>query len=279
MNRSAEGDRGHQIGDGRGHADSYLICATPRTGSTLLCGLLESTGVAGHPESYFRRQDEQSWADRWGVKGSGDGTFGFDDYLEATMSAGRTANGVFAVRVMWGTLNEVVIKLGSIHSDVAGSDVGLLNRAFGITRFIHLGRDDVVGQAVSWVRAEQTGVWQEIDRSRPVEAGREPPDPQFDVDRIHDLVQTIDAHNDAWQKWFTSAGVRPHVVRYEDVVADPVGSDPWHSRFPGARRATRGRDPCTTQAVGRWAQPRWVDRYRTLRPSAGRPTTPRPAQP
>ena len=31
--------------------DSYMICSTPRTGSTLLCELLESTGVAGRPES------------------------------------------------------------------------------------------------------------------------------------------------------------------------------------------------------------------------------------
>src|SRR3954470_5825583 len=32
---------------------SYLVCATPRSGSTLLCHLLDQTGVAGHPEEYF----------------------------------------------------------------------------------------------------------------------------------------------------------------------------------------------------------------------------------
>ncbi len=32
---------------------SYLVCATPRSGSTLLCKLLGQTGVAGHPEEYF----------------------------------------------------------------------------------------------------------------------------------------------------------------------------------------------------------------------------------
>jgi len=30
---------------------SYVVCATPRSGSTLLCELLKSTGVAGHPVS------------------------------------------------------------------------------------------------------------------------------------------------------------------------------------------------------------------------------------
>src|SRR4051794_11021098 len=31
----------------------YLVCATPRSGSTLLCELLTSTGVAGRPAEYF----------------------------------------------------------------------------------------------------------------------------------------------------------------------------------------------------------------------------------
>src|SRR6267142_4337583 len=32
---------------------SYLVCATPRSGSTLLCEALSNTGLAGRPEEYF----------------------------------------------------------------------------------------------------------------------------------------------------------------------------------------------------------------------------------
>src|SRR3954468_249168 len=32
---------------------SYLVCATPRSGSTLLCEALCNTGVAGRPAEYF----------------------------------------------------------------------------------------------------------------------------------------------------------------------------------------------------------------------------------
>src|SRR3954467_13591327 len=32
---------------------SYLVCATPRSGSTLLCELLAATGVAGRPAEHF----------------------------------------------------------------------------------------------------------------------------------------------------------------------------------------------------------------------------------
>ena len=32
---------------------SYLVCATPRSGSTLLCEALINTGLAGHPKEYY----------------------------------------------------------------------------------------------------------------------------------------------------------------------------------------------------------------------------------
>src|SRR5215218_666735 len=34
---------------------TYFVCATPRSGSTLLCKSLAATGVAGKPEEYFER--------------------------------------------------------------------------------------------------------------------------------------------------------------------------------------------------------------------------------
>src|SRR3954464_7122438 len=34
-------------------ASPYLVCATPRSGSTLLCETLRATGVAGNPLEHF----------------------------------------------------------------------------------------------------------------------------------------------------------------------------------------------------------------------------------
>jgi len=198
--------------------DSYLICATPRTGSSLLCGLMDSTGVAGHPESYFRRPDEQQWATRWGIVSPSDGTFSYADYVRAAIGAGRTANGVFAARIMWGTLDEVVARLACVYPDLAGSAVALLDRAFGRTRYVYLRRGDVVAQAVSLLRAEQTDVWFETaqDHQQPHQ------EPRYDFDLIGERVRLINEHNAAWREWFASAGIRPHVVRYEELDAAPV---------------------------------------------------------
>lgn len=44
---------------------SYLICATPRTGSNFLCENLQAVGVAGRPDDYF--WNPPFWQQQWGV--------------------------------------------------------------------------------------------------------------------------------------------------------------------------------------------------------------------
>ena len=202
-----------------GHIDSYLICATPRTGSSLLCGLLASTKVAGQPESYFREPDEQLWAARWDIVCSSDGVFEYSEFVRAALAAGRTANGVFAARIMWGTLDHLVDRLVAVHPAPAGGALDLLNQAFGHTEFVYLHRDDVLAQAVSRHRAEQTNVWHRTDQEESKQPEKEP---RFDFDQVCKLVQTIEEQNSAWRAWFASVGIQPHMVRYEDLDTDPV---------------------------------------------------------
>jgi trehalose 2-sulfotransferase len=243
-------------------AESYLICATPRTGSSLLCGLLASTAVAGRPESYFRQPDECAWADQWGIARSPDGGFRYGEFVAGALAAGRTDNGVFAARVMWGTLDEVVEKLGTVYPDVAGDDLGLLHRAFGPVRFIYLRRRDLLAQAVSWLRAEQTNVWYQTDGSHQTRPERPP---HFDLGRIQGISQVIEEHNAAWEQWFASVGAQPHRVFYEDLDADPVGVthgvlDSLGLELPPGRtivaRHRRLADEINSQ---------WIDRYRRER--------------
>lgn len=203
--------------------DSYFVCGTPRTGSSLLLGLLESTGVVGRPQAYFREPDESLWAERWRVPRSADGGFDYAEYVRAALAAGRTGNGVFGAKLMWGTLDELVAKLGGVFPDLAGDDARLLERAFGRTGFVFLRRADVVAQAVSWLRAEQTGTWY-IGGNGEIGGGAGTGEPPcFDAGRIGRLVEVIGEHNMAWEAWFASAGVRPHRVSYEELDADMAG--------------------------------------------------------
>lgn len=246
-----------------------MICGTPRSGSTLLCALLDSTGVAGHPESYFRRPGEENWARRWGIDVSPDGTFDFPAYVRAALAVGSTPNGVFAARVMWGTMTELAGRLRGRYPDAGAGDRDVLERALETTRYVYLWREDVLRQAISLVRARQTGFWHdtgEPDRPGPWQPQLEqlPPeeDPRYDAAAIGEHVREIGEHNAAWRAWFAAAGISPHPVRYEDLAADPVGVtrgilDFLQLDLPPGRVITA---PNRRLADG--ITQRWIERYR-----------------
>ena len=195
--------------------DGYMICATPRSGSTLFCQYLASTGVAGVPASYFRKENLHEYAELWKILRP-DGSYDFADYLEATRKVGSTRNGVLALRIMWSSLKEVMAYLARLYPDLADNEVTLLERAFGRLKFIYLRREDVVAQAISLYRASQTGYWH-IDEGQ---APEQPP--AFDFDAINSLVDELHRDNLDWQSWFGRVSIRPMPVIYEDFAADPT---------------------------------------------------------
>jgi trehalose 2-sulfotransferase len=191
---------------------SYALCGTPRTGSTLLCSLLSSTGVLGRPESYFREPDEVAWATRFGLATEGGRVRDYRAFVSAARSAGTSENGVFGVRIMWGSLERVIGGLGGVPGE---PDLPILEEALGPLTFVHLRREDVTEQAVSWCRAEQTGYWQQGDI-----ATREP---HQDIRRMELLMKTIRKYNAAWRAWFDAEGVEPLSITYEQLVGDRRG--------------------------------------------------------
>ena len=231
----------------------------------MLCGLLASTGVAGKPESYFRVPDVLGYAQRWALDVEPDGSLSFRDFVRAAVAAGSTANGVFGARVMWGTMDDIVQNLRGTDGDASEPDRAILERALGRTRFVHLRREDVLAQAVSWTRAEQTGYWQESDS---VVGG---PAPRFDhamIDRSLDLIRR---HTALWRGWFEAQGVTPLSVSYEELVTDVTGVTRsilrWLGLDPGVGHAP-------TPATHRQADDlnaEWIERYRALPSRMERP--------
>lgn len=70
-----------------GRFDSYVLCTSPRSGSTLLCSLLAATGLSGNPKSYFHRPSVKSWASNLGTPPERQGTE--LDYARAVVDAAR----------------------------------------------------------------------------------------------------------------------------------------------------------------------------------------------
>jgi LPS sulfotransferase NodH len=209
--------------------------------------------VPRHGRAPRCRQGLRGYADQWGIARSADGGFRYADYLREALAAGRTGNGVFAARIMWETLDELVTALRTLHPDVPGGGVSLLRHAFGRVRFVYLRREDVVAQAASLLRAEQTNVWHD-----PVQETKPEPDREAEFD--------FDQHNAAWRQWFSSAGVEPFPVRYDELATDPAGTarrvlDFLELAVPSGRELAVGHrrlaDELSTQ---------WITRYQAELP-------------
>jgi trehalose 2-sulfotransferase len=226
---------------------SYLVCATPRSGSTLLCNSLEATGLAGRPREYFealketglpRRPREYFWElrspevlrllpadselDRDAQRTP---SWSRDDYgrhLDSALSEGMTPNGVFGAKLMWSYFNDFLALMRGIPRFAGLGDGSLLNAAFPELRYVFVSRSDKVRQAVSLWRALQTLVWQkdtDVGAEQPAEQR-----PVYSFDAIGHLLDQLRRHEDAWRGFFFRIGQRPLSLYYEDIAGDLEGS-------------------------------------------------------
>jgi len=237
---------------------SYLVCATPRSGSTLVCHALEETGVAGRPEEYFealrhsgrpRRPEEyflgvedQSIRDHLGERSVGNepqprsplwSRAAYDRYLEWAFETGTTENGIFGAKLMWGYFGEFVSLLRNIpaYRDVPLAE--LLPTVFPDLTFVRVVRANKVRQAVSLWKAVQTATWREDqasagtvsieeDGSPPYRSFIEEHRPQlrFHYKAIDHLLQQLLVEEASWDAFFEHAGIKPILVLYENFAAD-----------------------------------------------------------
>jgi trehalose 2-sulfotransferase len=194
---------------------SYLICATPRTGSSLLIEALESTGVAGKPKEYFDPTFEDHWKRDLGITSD-------RDYFPRILAGGSTPNGVFGAKVQWHQFSHLIAKLRLVRAG-ASTEHELLKGEFPDLRYVFLTRRDKVRQAVSYYRAITTGIWWSI---RPEANAPQPPAPVtsslvvpiFDFAQIDRWVRHFTDFESNWRFLFEEAGVKPFVVTYEDFV-------------------------------------------------------------
>lgn len=189
-----------------------------------MCCLLAETGTAGNPNSFFRAQDIKDWAENWGL--SLEALPGAREpsahYLSAACKEGKGSTAVFGMRLMYESLPGLLSYLRAISYDET-KDSDCLEKAFGPLVFIHLQRDDTVSQAVSLLRAEQSGLWHkspdgsDIERLAPTHA------PGYDFDRLHGHVARLTTEKTAWHVWFQQQAITPLNVSYDRLSNDPAG--------------------------------------------------------
>jgi LPS sulfotransferase NodH len=227
---------------------SYLICATPRSGSTLLCEALKGTGVAGVPEEYFealrhsgrpRRPQEyfigaqdRTILRHLGEHTSIDGRPGrsplwdrhdYEPFLQWAIGQGTTPNGVFGAKLMWGYFGDFVSLLREIPAYREEPIQELLPAVFRDLRYVRVVRANKVRQAVSLWKAVQTATWstEDSDEETVDEADTSNglgPRLKFHFRAIEHLLDQILAHEACWDAFFEHCEIQPQVVVYEDFV-------------------------------------------------------------
>ncbi len=196
--------------------DSYIICSTPRTGSTLLCDLLSSTGTAGEPDSFFMQDVDPVWAKRWALpRSEGKGTVHHSSaYLKAAIAAGRGQSQIFGLRLMRKNLPDLMTMIDQVYPG-RPTDKERLQAAFGRVLCIHLSREDKLSQAISMVKAEQTGLWHIAPDGSELERLAAPRAPKYDFARIRTKLDELEGYDARWVTWFSEQGIEPRRLSYE----------------------------------------------------------------
>lgn len=192
----------------------------------------------------------------------------FDDaaferaYLAAVIREGTAGTGTFGLRLMWSSVADASRRLDAMEGDRA--DVAArFAKAFGPTLYIHLSRQDKLAQAISLIRAEQSGLWHrsvdgtERERTAPHQT------PIYDASRIAEATSELQNDDAAWTGFFSARGLTPLRLSYETLTAAPetalreilsaLGQDPEASE----------RMLVQTSKLASAESLEWADRYRS----------------
>jgi LPS sulfotransferase NodH len=208
---------------------SYIICATPRSGSTLLCEALKNTSVAGRPNEYFDRQSQLDRSKLWRISS-------YTDYFEKVLEYGTTPNGVFGAKLMLDQFNYFISQVRQMPKyraldaslerfqsfppdeeilELQGLDTwmrALLFALFPNLHYVWITRLNKVRQAVSQSKAFQTRIF-ELKSDKP-------PKKQltFSFEHINSFHRKTLIQEVLWQNYFDKCGIMPFKVVYEDFV-------------------------------------------------------------
>ncbi|MGZ9808847.1 Stf0 family sulfotransferase [Pseudoroseicyclus sp. H15] len=202
----------------------YIIFTTPRSGSTLLCRCLGATGVAGAPDSHFHEPSLAGWLEDYGLSPSA-----FPDQLSASRAVvaaararGKGETEVFGMRIQRESFAFLLAQMHALAPQADG-DMAAIEAALGGLVPIYLKRLGKLDQAISYIRAEQTGLWHQAPDGSEVERLSPLREPVYDSAAIAERLRTALAEEAAWEEWFMKAGVSPLRLTYEALAADPEG--------------------------------------------------------
>lgn len=204
---------------------AYMICTSPRSGSTLLCRLLREAGQAGHPDSHFHAPSLEKWLGHYDLEQRE-----FPTNAEAlravfreAIARGKANSNLFGLRMQRHSFPFFLDQLAVVHPGPP-TDNTRIEAAFGRTLFIHLTRENKLDQAISYVRAEQSGLWHKASDGTEIERLSAPQDPVFDAPAIAAQLAASEQMDRDWAAWFAAQNITPLRITYDALSAAPYAT-------------------------------------------------------
>lgn len=194
-----------------------ILCATQRCGSTLIVEDMRNTGVLGQPEEWFLPWDPSKE----------------NDWNKALMGVHKRAtgeNGVSAVKVMANQLFNIDACLSNTIEPTPSGDFPHFAATFKDAKWVWLRREDIVFQAISRLLAQQTGINHATANAEDEHfAGNLAKGyntnynerAEYRYGALLRFATAITIENLAWKRFFSSHGITPLELVYEDVIQDP----------------------------------------------------------
>lgn len=233
---------------------SYTIWFSQRVGSSLLCQALESTGIAGLPGEWLKK-------DLWDHFDP-QNPYEFQKFLWAK---GSTPNGVLGIKQglfydfdpLW---SDTFKSFPGLNNE-APSPVELWEHAFPYHKHIFLTRRNKINLVVSWWRAIKTEEWHRKSGDQPKEVLPNLKD-QYDFTALLVLLIEANKRELAIQNFLNSGPRTALTLVYEDMIQDLQGTVNQVLGYLGLESATIA-DPyyeITADEVTReWASRFWQD--------------------
>jgi LPS sulfotransferase NodH len=204
------GDEGTQSHLYCSPAMSYVIAATPRTGSYLLCEGLQETGIAGFPTETFAFAFEAEWLRRWDLQSDSP----FLDYFQHAIHEGTTSNGVYGLKIHWMHIAPLAARLSLNESRV-------LEDLFPNARFVNIVRRDRRAQAISYYRALISNEWWRMSGVNNWQANTARA--VFDRAAILHHQSKLEYQQACWERYFEERQITALTIEYESLVDDYQG--------------------------------------------------------
>ncbi len=191
---------------------TYIICATQRSGSTLLCSLLSNTNLAGKPKEFLIDLLESI---------EGNPSIDLVSTIQAELTKRASDNGVSGVKLMQNHFDILLRELRRLYPDPSLSEIDLIGKVFPNVSFIFMTREDKLRQAVSLSRAEYTDAW---EKHRTGKAQRPSWLTQVTPFYLKAALQRVQNREQYWHDFFARHPQNVFQISYETLVKNQAGS-------------------------------------------------------